>query len=113
MGNVTACSRSGLKDWFIQRVSAIIILLYAIFAIVLVLCFSDGGSYQSWVSVFENTWVKIFTILAFLSLIFHAWIGMWTIFTDYVKCSCLRGLLQVLAVVGYFACFIWLICVLF
>ncbi|WP_119343059.1 succinate dehydrogenase, hydrophobic membrane anchor protein [Facilibium subflavum] len=113
MANVTACTRSGLKDWFLQRVSAIIIILYTIFAIVAVFCVSAHGNYHTWALIFHSTWVKIFTILAFVSLIAHAWIGMWTIFTDYIKCAWLSGVLQVAAIAGYFICFIWLICILF
>ncbi|WP_395947007.1 succinate dehydrogenase, hydrophobic membrane anchor protein [Caedibacter taeniospiralis] len=113
MGNVTSCTRSGLKDWFLQRISAIIIMLYAIFAVIVILCLSGDGSYHMWLGIFQNTGVKIFTLLAFLSLMAHAWIGMWTIFTDYVKCACIRGVLQVAAIVGYLTCFIWLICILF
>ncbi|WP_116964060.1 succinate dehydrogenase, hydrophobic membrane anchor protein [Fastidiosibacter lacustris] len=113
MANVTCCTRSGLKDWFLQRISAIIIMLYAIFIVVVVLCLSGDGSYHTWMAIFQNTWVKVFTLLAFLALIAHAWIGMWTIFTDYVKCAWFAGILQVAAIVGYFTCFIWLICILF
>ena len=113
MAYVTSCGRSGLKDWFIQRVSAVIILLYAAFIITVVLCLSEGNAYHAWFDIFQNTWVKVFTILAFVALIMHAWIGMWTIFTDYVKCAYFRATLQTVAIVGYFACFIWLICILF
>ncbi|MFZ9034736.1 MAG: succinate dehydrogenase, hydrophobic membrane anchor protein [Francisellaceae bacterium] len=113
MGNVTSLTRSGLKDFFLQRVTAIIILLYAIFAIVTIFCMSNDGSYYDWLMIFQNGWVRVFTILAFLSVVAHAWIGMWTIFTDYIKCAWLGGLLQVGAIVGYLACFIWLLCILF
>ena len=113
MGNVTSCTGSGLKDWFLQRVTAIIIMLYAIFIVVVILALSGDGSYHAWLTIFQNIGVRIFTILAFLSLMAHAWIGMWTIFTDYVKCAYIRGILQVAAIVGYFVCFIWLICILF
>lgn len=113
MGNVTLLNRSGLKAWFLQRVTAVIIMLYTFFVVIIVLSLSGGNSYYTWLTIFQNSWIKIFTILSFLSLMLHAWIGMWTIFTDYVKCGYIRGVLQVAAVVGYFTCFIWLICILF
>ena len=114
MGHLAALTRSGLKDWFVQRISAIIILLYAIFAIIAVICVShQANSDYSWAVLFSNMWVKVFTILAFISLIAHAWVGMWTIFTDYVKCAWASAFLQVTAIIGYLACFIWLICILF
>ena len=113
MAPITACTRSGLKDWFVQRLSAVIVLFYGVFIIIAVLYLPDTNPYHAWQALFHNIWVQIFTILAFLSLIGHAWVGMWTIFTDYIKCPWLAGSLQVLAILGYLVCFIWLICILF
>lgn len=113
MGNVTSFARTGLKDWFLQRVTAILIMLYAIFVVIIILSLSGDLSYHTWLAIFQNTWVKIFTVLAFLSLLAHAWIGMWTIFTDYIKCGYIRGVLQVAVIISYFTCFIWLVCILF
>lgn len=113
MGNVNSCTSSGLKDWFLQRVTAIIIMLYAVFIFIVILSSSGNFSYDKWLSIFQCIWVKIFTIFTFFSLIIHSWIGMWTVFTDYVKCAYVRGMLQSISVAGYIACFIWLICILF
>jgi len=113
MANLTACSSSGLKDWLLQRITAVVIMLYSLFVFITILSVSGDNAYYAWVSIFQKTWVKIFTILALLALVIHAWIGMWTIFTDYIKCKYLLVTLQILAVLGYFVCFIWLICILF
>lgn len=115
MGNVTSLTRSGLKDFFVQRVTALIIMAYSLFIIVLLFCVGhkNTDAYSVWSITFDCMWVKVFTVLAFISLIAHAWIGMWTIFTDYVKCAWMRGILQVAAITGYLACFIWLIFILF
>ena len=34
--------------------------------------------------MFEQTWMRVFSLLAILSLAAHAWIGMWSVFTDYL-----------------------------
>ena len=78
---VTSFGRSGLSDWLVQRVSAAILLAYFT-----VLGFSIGGGveYAEWKALFDQTWMKIFSLLAILSLAAHAWIGMWAVFTDYL-----------------------------
>lgn len=78
---VTSLSRSGLSDWLVQRVTAVILL--AFFALVAVKL-AAGVSYAEWSALFSQTWMKIFTMLAILSLAAHAWIGMWGVFTDYL-----------------------------
>ena len=113
MGNLTACSSSGLKDWLLQRITALVIMLYSLFVFITIFSVIGDNAYHIWITIFQKTWVKIFTILAFVALVAHAWVGMWTIFTDYVKCKWLLGALQILAIFGYLICFIWLICILF
>ena len=78
---VTSLSRSGLSDWLVQRVTAAI--LFAFFAFT---AFKVGGgvTYAEWSALFAQTWMKIFALLAALSLAAHAWIGMWGVFTDYL-----------------------------
>ena len=79
--SVTSFSRTGLSDWLIQRVTSVILLAYFIFV-----AFQLGGSvdYTSWRELFDQTWVKVFTLLAALSLAAHSWIGLWSVFTDYL-----------------------------
>ena len=73
---VTSLSRSGLSDWLVQRVTAVILL--ALFG------FVGGVTYEEWSGLFDQTWMKVFALLAALSLAAHAWIGMWGVFTDYL-----------------------------
>jgi succinate dehydrogenase / fumarate reductase membrane anchor subunit len=78
---VTSFGRSGLSDWLVQRVSGVILLAW-------VLCIGasliGGTDYASWKAMFELTSMKIFTLLAILSLAAHAWIGLWAVGTDYL-----------------------------
>lgn len=78
---VTSLSRSGLSDWLVQRVTAVILLAFFVFVGVQI---ASGVSYAEWTALFAQTWMKIFTLLAILSLAAHAWIGMWGVFTDYL-----------------------------
>ena len=78
---VTSLSRSGLSDWLVQRITAVILLAFFVFVLVKA---AGGVTYAEWSALFAQTWMKVFALLAALSLAAHAWIGMWGVFTDYL-----------------------------
>jgi succinate dehydrogenase / fumarate reductase membrane anchor subunit len=82
--NITNLSRSGLYDWMLQRLSAVILAVYTFF-VTGYLLFNPDIDFQGWSILFEQAWMRIFTLLAILSLAVHAWVGMWTIATDYLN----------------------------
>ncbi len=81
--NVTSFGRSGLYDWVVQRISAVILLIYILFLAYIFISRPDM-QYQEWRALFANNAIRIFSLVALLSLCAHAWIGMWTIATDYL-----------------------------
>mgnify|MGYP001460313747 CR=1 FL=1 len=81
--NVTNFSRSGLYDWMAQRVSAVVLAAYTLFLLGYVIC-NPGMGYAEWHGLFSSTAVRIFSLLALVALSVHAWVGMWTISTDYL-----------------------------
>ncbi len=82
--NITNLSRSGLYDWVLQRLTAIVLGAYSVFLFGYILCNPDMDYYQ-WSGLFDHLSMKIFTLLSLLSLVAHAWVGMWTITTDYLN----------------------------
>lgn len=108
---VTSLARSGLADWLVQRVSAVILLAYfAYISLTLV----QGVDYPQWSALFAQSWMKVFTLLAILSLAAHAWIGMWSVLTDYLTerlmgstGNVLRITLQLLISLSLIAFVIW------
>lgn len=93
----------GLKDWVIQRATAIIMAIYTLifFAALLVV---GPDSFASWRGIFANGFMKFATFLFFISLFYHAWIGIRDIWMDYIKPDGLRLLLMIAtaaALVGY------------
>lgn len=108
---VTSMGRSGLYDWLIQRVSAVVLLAYF-------LCIAGslvgGVDYASWKALFENTGMRVFSLMALLSLGVHAWVGLWSVLTDYLTerlmgqtGNVLRFLAQVLCGVVTFTYMVW------
>ena len=111
--SATSFSRSGLSDWLVQRVSAYILAAYFLVIAGFLVC-SQGVGYVEWYSFMTSTAMRIFTLLALLALAGHAWVGLWTVFTDYVterqmgpKASVLRLLLQVGMAIFIFVYVVW------
>jgi succinate dehydrogenase / fumarate reductase membrane anchor subunit len=104
--SVLGVNHQGLRDWFIQRVSAVVMAIYSIGMIAYLLS-HQGLQYEDWHALFAQTWMKLATILFISSLLFHAWVGMWTVFTDYVKVAWLCVLLNVLMFFALATSFFW------
>ena len=80
----TSLSRSGLSDFLIQRLSAVVLTLYALclLGFFLVNHSIDHGSLTAF---FGAPSMQAFSILAVLSTAAHGWIGLWTVGTDYLR----------------------------
>ncbi len=106
VANVTSFGRSGVYDWMVQRVSGVVLALYTIFMLWNVLLCSDW-TFATWSALFAKTWVKIFSLLALISLGAHAWIGLWTVSTDYLKNGIVRFVFQSGCGLVMFGYFVW------
>jgi len=52
-------------------------------------------------------WMRIFSLLALISLGLHAWVGLWTITTDYIKPAALRFIIQAVCGLIMFVYLVW------
>lgn len=82
--NVTSLTRSGLSDFIVQRVSAVVMAVYT-FCVVGFFLANPGMTHAKLVAYFGSTAMVLFSTLMVLSTAAHAWIGMWTIGTDYIR----------------------------
>lgn len=104
--NITNFGRSGLADWLMQRVTAVVMLAYTLFLLGFFLT-NSNLSYEAWSSLFEGTAMRIFSLLALLSIAAHAWIGLWTVATDYIKPAGIRVIFHLVVVLALFAYVVW------
>ncbi|MCR9191867.1 MAG: succinate dehydrogenase, hydrophobic membrane anchor protein [Gammaproteobacteria bacterium] len=104
--SVSSLTGNGLKDWLIQRVSAVYLLGYVIWLLTYFGCHMPF-QYDSWSALFHNPCVRVGTVLAFFMLVLHAWIGIWTVTTDYIKCTIIRVTVQILLALFLGAQLIW------
>ena len=104
--SVTSFGRSGLYDWLIQRVSAVVLGAYTVFMVVYLLNNSDL-TYEQWNGLFGMTSMRIFSLMALMSLGAHTWIGLWSVSTDYIKPMGYRFAFQMVTGAAMFAYTVW------
>lgn len=94
----------GLRDWLIQRVTAVVMALYSVFFVSCVGQFSD---YDQWTAVFSSNVMRTFTLLFLLSVFYHAWIGVRDVVMDYVKPAFVRLTLHILVILTLLVYTLW------
>lgn len=73
----------GSTIWYLQRWSSIFILLYVIYLFLSIRSLSPV-LYVDWMLFVSSFIFKATTSLVFLSILTHAFLGLWTIGTDYL-----------------------------
>jgi succinate dehydrogenase / fumarate reductase membrane anchor subunit len=102
----------GWKDFLVQRISAVVMALFTLLVLLRLLMVSGPIDYEAWAAVFSPQWMKALTFTTIVALIWHAWVGMCSIWYDYGKPAGLRLLLQAASVVWLISCGGWAIEVL-
>jgi succinate dehydrogenase / fumarate reductase membrane anchor subunit len=101
----------GLRDWLAQRITAVILVVYTLVLLGWLFALPEL-SYGSWAGMFASTWMKVLTLLALVSLVWHAWVGVRDIFMDYIKPTGLRLFLLIATIVALTGYAIWAIMIL-
>src|SRR5208283_2076235 len=89
VNRVVTGAHYGLRDWMMQRVTALVMATYALFITGWVLLHPNVG-YDTWTGLFANNVVRSFSLLFLLAVYCHAWVGMRDIVMDYVKSAHVR-----------------------
>ena len=101
----------GLRDWLAQRITAAIMAVYSVVAVV-VLFSGRPITYGVWRDLFSQGWMRVATLLFMASLAWHAWVGVRDILMDYIKPDGLRLSLQVFTLLTIAAYLGWTIQIL-
>jgi succinate dehydrogenase / fumarate reductase membrane anchor subunit len=96
----------GLRDWLLQRITAVVLAVYAV-ALGVWSVFGPVRGYDGWAGLFAPVWMKVVTLLALACLFYHAWIGIRDIWMDYVKPTGIRLGLLVLTALWLAYCAVW------
>jgi len=101
----------GLGGWLVQRMSAVVMALYTVlFAVALAA--ARPADHAAWKGFFAPGWMRFATLLFFVSLFLHAWVGMRDILMDYIKPTGLRLALEVLVILVLVGCAGWAVQIL-
>ena len=96
----------GLRDWLVQRVSAVVMAVTAVVLFIALLTAAPQG-YEAWRAFIMQGWMRILLLLTVLSLVWHAFIGARDIFMDYLKNDLFR-LLKIIGIIIYLlVCLLW------
>jgi len=94
VNRVVTGAHYGLRDWLAQRITAVIMAVYSVIALIVFLS-GKPINYAVWRDLFSQGWMRVATLLFAASLAWHAWVGMRDILMDYIKPDGLRLSLQV------------------
>jgi succinate dehydrogenase / fumarate reductase membrane anchor subunit len=106
MNRTVVGAHYGVRGWLVQRLSAVVMGIVTLL-MALALLASRPGDYAAWKGLFSQGWVRVATLLFFLSLFSHAWVGVRDILMDYVKPTGVRLGLQLVVILALVAGAVW------
>ncbi len=100
---------AGQRAWLVQRLSAVYLLAYGLAVTLYIGATGLPTDYTNWRTMLTTPWLWTATALAFVALLFHAWIGIRDVILDYIKPFPLRLLALTLTGLALLACAIWIL----
>ena len=97
---------SGLRAWYLQRLTALYLGVYLI-CLLGILLFSPPQNRGDWVDWLAGPFGSLASMLFVLSLLLHAWIGVRDVLIDYVKPLAVKLALLSLVLLYMVACGLW------
>ncbi|MGZ8262398.1 MAG: succinate dehydrogenase, hydrophobic membrane anchor protein [Methylotenera sp.] len=96
----------GMRAWLMQRLTGLIMAIYSIVLLVRILVLQPS-SYDAWLSFFQPWWLRVASLLFWISLSTHAWLGVRDVLKDYVPNIAIQAVLLKLVVVMLWVYLAW------
>jgi len=94
-------AHNGLHDWYLQRLSAVVLALLLPIAFLLLICLYGGGmSYAEFWAFQHHAVVRVLHTMIALALLVHLYTGLKVIVEDYLHCACGRTVISGALAVG-------------
>lgn len=103
---MTSAASLGLGAWLVQRLTAVYLAIFTLFASVKFVWFPPHN-YQQWIAWVTHPFVNAALALFILALLLHAWVGLRDVIMDYVKPAGLRAGLFSVLIVLLSGCGLW------
>ena len=104
---LTTGARYGLRDWMMQRLTAVVMLVFIAALPVQVLLISGPITYDAWAGLFAKQWMNFLTYISVVAMCWHTFAGMRDIYMDYIKPVSLRLALHVFTICWLIGCAGW------
>lgn len=101
----------GMRQWLAQRLSAVVMALYTLVFVVLI-AVKQPGNYTEWLAFFSPWWWRLATLLSWICLTMHAWLGVRDVLKDYIFNVAVRSYLQLLVDMALIVDLIWMVTIL-
>ena len=91
----------GMRLWLSQRLTALVMAAYIVLLLILLLIVQPIShatwqeNYAAWIEFVSPVWFKLATLLFFMCLFMHAWLGVADVLKDYVFNKTLRAYMQI------------------
>ena len=102
---------AGLRAWWVQRVSAVCMLVFLVFVLASFAVHPLAGHVQ-WRDWFARPGVSLAFLLFFAALLSHLWVGLRDVLLDYAKPAGVRNALLTLVAFGLFGLGVWVLVIL-
>ena len=97
----------GMRLWLSQRLTALVMAFYIV-SLVILLAIMQPANHAAWHSLFAPIWFRIATLVFFMCLFMHAWLGVADVLKDYVFNKTLRAYMQIAVDIALVAYLFWL-----
>lgn len=102
---------TGLRAWWVQRMSAVYMLLFVLF-LLYSFTVQPLRTFPQWHAWMARPAISIAFLVFFAALIGHMWVGLRDVLLDYAKPAGLRHALLAAVAIGLLGLGIWLLWIL-
>jgi succinate dehydrogenase / fumarate reductase, membrane anchor subunit len=107
-----AASSKFISEWWLQRISAVLVTAYVVLVLGLLLVKGTPDAAQ-WQSLFANTGFKLATLMAIIATAYHGLVGVLHVWPDYVKNRAVLAVLNAYTWLAAVAVVVWTVYILF
>ena len=102
---------TGLRAWWMQRLSAVCMLLFLVFLLVSMAMHPPqaASSWRDWVA---RPVITVAFLIFIAALLIHMWVGLRDVLLDYARPTAVRNLILALVAVGLLGTATWMLVIM-
>ena len=100
-----------MRLWLSQRLTALVMAFYIVLLVIMLLIMQPAD-FADWHDFVSPNWFRLLTLIFFMCLFMHAWLGVADVLQDYVFNKTLRGYMQIAVDIALVTYLFWLMFIL-